>query len=63
MLYKKLETKGNQKDVHYILSEYIRHQIHHPENTHNVKYTKDKLKESIDLMRDYINNKENRTTV
>ena len=63
MLYKKLETNGNLKDVHYILSEYIRHQIHHPENTHNVKYTKDKLKESIDLMRDYINNKENRTIV
>ena len=37
-----------------ILSEYIRHQIHHPENTHNIKYTSRELKQSIDDMRTFI---------
>ena len=37
-----------------ILTEYIRHQIHHPENTNNSRYTFDQLKESIRLMREFI---------
>lgn len=37
-----------------ILSEYVRHQIHHPENTLNPPFTPDELKESIQAMRDFI---------
>lgn len=39
-----------------ILTEYIRHQIHHPENKLNRRYTNDELYTSIELMRDFINN-------
>lgn len=38
------------------LSEYIRHQIHHPENKENIPYTKEELKDSINLMREFISN-------
>ena len=41
-------------DTQIILSEYIRHQIHHPENTHNVRYTNDQLQESIGHMRVFV---------
>lgn len=37
-----------------ILTEYIRHQIHHPENTLNPRYSFEQLKESIHLMREFI---------
>ena len=37
-----------------IVSEYIRHQIHHPENTHNVRYTDEQLQTSINDMREFI---------
>ena len=37
-----------------ILTEYIRHQIHHPENRLNTHYTQAELKESIELMRTFI---------
>jgi predicted ATP-dependent endonuclease of OLD family len=33
------------------LPRYIRHSIHHPENTKNQKFTDQELKESIDIMR------------
>ncbi len=38
------------------LSEYIRHQIHHPENQRNTRYTREELNISIELMRDFIRN-------
>lgn len=38
------------------MTEYIRHQIHHPENTHNRRFTKDELKTSIEEMRNFIAN-------
>ena len=37
-----------------VLSEYIRHQIHHPENTENVRFTNEQLQQSIDVMREFI---------
>ena len=37
-----------------ILSEYIRHQIHHPENELNPPYTHEELQQSIMEMRDFI---------
>lgn len=42
-----------------IMTEYIRHQIHHPENTHNRKFTKEELKNSIEEMRNFIANNAN----
>jgi hypothetical protein len=37
-----------------MLSEFIRHQIHHPENKLNARFTFEQLQESISLMRDFI---------
>lgn len=51
--YKKLKG-AVLVDTQIILSEYIRHQIHHPENTHNVRYTNDQLQESIGHMRTFV---------
>ena len=52
--------KGNKielKTEHKILTEYIRHQIHHPENKNNTLYTTEELQESISLMRKFIEQK------
>ena len=38
------------------IQEYIRHSIHHPENTHNDIYTEEELEVSINVMIDLINN-------
>ena len=48
------DIKGKLKEEQKTLTEYIRHQIHHPENRNNVRFTLEELKASIDLMRDYI---------
>ena len=53
MVYKKT-YKGQEKEENIILSEYIRHQIHHPENSLNIKYTFEQLEESVNLMREFI---------
>lgn len=52
--YIRLKNNGDTLTEQKILSEYIRHQIHHPENTHNTKYTSSELLQSIGEMRDYI---------
>ena len=54
ILYKK-EFKGNTSEIQIIQSEYIRHQIHHPENTQNSRFTNNELQESIGKMRAFIN--------
>ncbi len=54
MPYNKLQVDGSIKAEQKTLTEYIRHQIHHPENTNNPKYTFEQLEESIDLMRTFI---------
>ena len=36
------------------LTEYIRHQIHHPENTYNIHFTDTDLRTSIETMRAFI---------
>lgn len=56
--YKK-EWKGNVSEIQIILSEYIRHQIHHPENTHNQRFSPDELCQSISDMRTFIVGKQN----
>ena len=48
---------GNTKNWNLDLSEYIRNQIHHPENHSNAHFTRDELKQSIEDMRNYIRNR------
>ncbi len=55
--YIKITREGHQHNENKILSEYIRHQIHHPENTLNERYTPEQLMQSINSMRDFIKNK------
>lgn len=52
--YTKILRNGDTREEQVILTEYIRHQIHHPENRHNQRYTFEQLNESICLMRDFI---------
>ncbi|MCZ2126738.1 MAG: ATP-binding protein [Anaerolineales bacterium] len=52
--YIKVEKDGSKKTIKVILTEKIRHQIHHPENKENTKYTDVELRQSIGLMRNYI---------
>lgn len=45
---KSYQRNGTTADI--TLCTYIRHQIHHPENTSNVRFNYNELKESIDLL-------------
>ena len=54
--YSRLKN-GKPKDEQKVLSEYIRHLIHHPENKLNDRYTQEELKQSINDMRTFIDNK------
>lgn len=58
--YNKIQRDGTLQNENITLTEYIRHQIHHPENAHNTRFTNEQLKESICQMRDFI--KEQYTT-
>ena len=53
MPYIKIKN-GSTKEEHIILSEYIRHQIHHPENTYNAHFTEQQLQTSIQMLRDFV---------
>jgi len=55
MLYSRLKRNGDTLEEQKILSEYIRHQIHHPENTMNTRFINEQLQQSISEMRDFIN--------
>jgi len=52
--YNKIRKDGSIEQQQIILTEYIRHKIHHPENTNNPAFSEQELKESIQLMRDFI---------
>ncbi|MEZ4195599.1 MAG: ATP-binding protein [Candidatus Paceibacterota bacterium] len=52
--YIRLNKDGSTTPEQKILSEYIRHQIHHPENHHNTRFTHNELQTSIALMRQFI---------
>ncbi len=60
--YIKILRNGGTRDSQIIFSEYIRHQIHHPENTHNARFTDQELQESIGDMRVFIQSHENEST-
>lgn len=55
MLYRR-QLRNGIREEQKILSEYIRHQIHHPENTENVRFTNEQLQQSIGEMRVFITN-------
>lgn len=55
--YIRLNRNGTTKEEQKVLSEYIRHVIHHPENTNNVRFTLDELRQSIEMMREFISSK------
>ena len=44
---------------HVTMTEYIRHQIHHPENRHNPRFTPEQLLDSINAMRAFIQTERN----
>ena len=52
--YNRLFNNGATLLEQKILTEYIRHQIHHPENSTNPPFTAAELTESIELMRDFL---------
>lgn len=52
--YIKLQKDGIKLHKQVILSEYIRHQIHHPENIENSRYTPAQIHQSINDMRNFI---------
>lgn len=52
--YTKIQRDNSTREVQIITSEYIRHQIHHPENLHNERYTDEQLQDSITEMRTFI---------
>ncbi len=54
IIYKKIMRDGSTRDEQKIISEYIRHQIHHPENKRNKLFTDKQLQESIGDMRKFI---------
>ena len=53
-LYIKVQNNAQDTEQQVILSEYIRHQIHHPENQKNPHYTAEELRKSIEMMREFI---------
>jgi len=56
MSYNKIKFDRSTDLIQITLTEYIRHQIHH-ENTLNTRFTNSQLKQSIDMMRSFINSK------
>lgn len=54
--YTKVLRGGGTRVDQITLTEYIRHQIHHPENRNNTRYTFEELKDSIGLLRDFVQN-------
>ncbi|MBK6545790.1 MAG: ATP-binding protein [Saprospiraceae bacterium] len=52
--YNKIQRDSSIRQEQIILTEFIRHQIHHPENTNNVRFAHQQLLDSIKLMRDFI---------
>ncbi|WP_299183507.1 ATP-binding protein [uncultured Chryseobacterium sp.] len=54
MNYNKQQRNGTLRVEQIVLTDYIRHQIHHPENINNVKYTFAQLTDSVNLMRAFI---------
>ncbi|QDU37910.1 hypothetical protein Mal4_22290 [Maioricimonas rarisocia] len=54
MHYKKQNKDRSTTGLQIVLTEYIRHQIHHPENEANPRFTEQELRQSIEAMRAFI---------
>ncbi|KGO89896.1 ATP-binding protein [Flavobacterium suncheonense] len=54
MAYNKQRRDGSIVVENVVLTDYIRHQIHHSENTHNTRFTFQQLSDSVNLMRTFI---------
>lgn len=54
--YTKIKKNGSTSQENITLTEYIRHQIHHPENNLNPHFSERDLSESIHMMREFIQN-------
>lgn len=52
--YNKLNKDGSTTTQQIVLTEYVRHQIHHPENNTNSRFTDQELRQSIEEMRAFI---------
>jgi ABC-type multidrug transport system ATPase subunit len=52
--YVRVLRDGTTRNDHITMTEYIRHQMHHPENTHNIRFNDTDLKNSIEAMRSFI---------
>ncbi|NWF47190.1 ATP-binding protein [Hydrogenophaga sp. D2P1] len=52
--YTKLRRDNSTEQCQVVLTDYIRHQIHHPENAHNARFTAQELVDSIQAMRAFI---------
>jgi hypothetical protein len=52
--YSKLNRDGSTTQQQIVLTEYGRHQIHHPENETNRRFTDQELRQSIEAMRNFI---------
>lgn len=52
--YNQLARNGGITIKQLTLTEIIRHQIHHPENKHNPRFSQAELRSSIDMMRAFI---------
>ena len=55
--YKKISANGTTREQQICMTEYIRHQIHHPENTYNARFNDSQLRRSIEDMRAFITSK------
>lgn len=54
MHYNQANRGGGTTPKQVVQTEYIRHQIHHPENTHNRRFNDTELRQSIEDMRVFI---------
>lgn len=54
--YIRVRYDGSKVPQQIILTEYIRHQIHHPENNNNAPFTAEDIRQSIEAMRAFLTN-------
>jgi len=54
MNYVRILRGGNTRNEQLMLTDYIRHQIHHPENTNNARFSNEQLGTSVGDMRNFI---------
>lgn len=55
--YKRLNFDGTTLEQQICMTEYIRHQIHHPENKYNARFNDLQLRRSIEDMRAFVTSK------